>query len=287
MPDFDLIDYCYDDGSHGGVVKVEKAAKDSFRVSNIAEVLVVVHFSTREHYEYVLESGADNIDAYAQEYWQWQRRDVHYRVARDGGVVERGVDALRRVFEDRLCHWIDPEKESPNNRKYPELSLWSDKPGDVTEDWAEIDFEDSEYHVLVDDLNADETDRSDSYGRSGINYFELLSEGAKAAAEDAGLDPYDPNELWDHYSFTGTRYGQEPVSGVSGFGIAFKDGSYLVQSSTHPKEIDGNGVFQNVMARFVEELVTDESEATKLVQLLSDPVLETRLKALERLAAFG
>ena len=118
----------------------------------------------------------------------------------------------------------------------------------MTEGWANVEFDDGEYNVLVDDLNADETDRSDSYGDSGINYFELLSEGATAAAEDAGVDPNDPHALWDHYSFTGTWYGQEPVSGVSGFGIAFKDGSYLVQSSTHPKEIYGNGVFQKYPA---------------------------------------
>ena len=113
MSDFNLMDYCYDDGSHGGIVKVEKKAKDSFRVSNIAEVLVVVHFATIEHYEYSLESGVENIDAYAQEYWEWQRRYLSYRVASGEGVVERGVDALRRVFEDRLCIGLNLVKKLP------------------------------------------------------------------------------------------------------------------------------------------------------------------------------
>ena len=92
----DVLELCYGDGTHGDVVHVEKKSDDSFRVSNIAEVLVVVHFSTKENYEFGLEADSqgegeqaakggifgDGIDAVAQEWWEWQRRHLYYRVNR-------------------------------------------------------------------------------------------------------------------------------------------------------------------------------------------------------------
>ena len=297
MSDVDMFDLCYRDGTHGDVVHVEKKAEDSFQLSNIAEVLVVVHFSTKENYEYSLE--ADNggaVDAVAQEWWEWQQRYLYYRVDRGKGVTDSGVGALRRVFQDRLCHWTREGEAPPSNSLYPALSIWSAKPGVETQDYADAFFNEAEgcfsssNNVLEADLNADETDRTDSYGDSGLNYFHVLTDGARAAAEAAGCDPDDLHSLWNEYSYCSggvTHYGQEPVIGVSGFGIAFKDGSCMAQSSTMPNEISGNGVFQNVMARFLEELTEDEAERANLMRLLADPELETRLQGLELLAALG
>ena len=209
-------------------------------------------------------------------------------------MVDTGEGTLRRVFEDRLCHWTEPGKEPASNRRYPGLSIWGGKPGMATQDRLDVYYDDNEgrfvddAHILETDLKADETERTDSYGDSGVNYFELLTNGARVAAEDAGCDPDDKSSLWEHYGWgSGMCYGQEPVDGVSGFGIVFKDGSYLAQSSSMHREIYGNAVFQNVMGRLVEELVVDDTERANLLRLLVDPTLETRLQGLEQLAALG
>lgn len=308
MADSDILKLCYGDGTHGDVVHVEKKSDGSFRMSNLAEVLVVVHFSTNENYEFGLEAASqrgeeqaakggpfgDGIDAVAQEWWEWQRRHLYYRINRPGGVVDTGEGILRRVFDDRLCHWTEPGKELPSNRRYPELSIWSDKPGLATQDQLDVHYDDKEgcfyddENILLSELKVDETERTESFGDSGVNYFELLTEGARVAAEAAGCDPDDKHSLWEHYGWeSGMCYGQEQVNGVSGFGMVFKDGSYLAQSSSMHNEIYGNAVFQNVMGRHVEELMVDDTERANLLRRLVDPTLETRLQGLEQLAVLG
>ena len=115
-------------------------------------------------------------------------------------------------------------------------------------------------------------------------------------------------ERWDRFhtnhddlsakprSFRSRYVGREQIDGISGFGIKFKDGSYLAQCSADQAEIHGNWAFRNVITRLVNEVGGAAEGDTTLLESLLDsdritgpsgqitPRPETRIDALERLS---
>jgi hypothetical protein len=247
---------------------------DSFAPSSIVEIAIVASFSTREHWDYALACSRPQTDAYAREWWEYQRRSFAYAAPEDSDEDDEGLPVLRRFVTDGL---------------WPALpTLWTAMPSRTVRKQYGIDSIDS--IVTVNALQCDRTERLTSMGKSGMDTFVFLTAAARKAAAAAGHvvgKEQDDDEL--RMAFTGKSkwYGEEPLYGITGFGLRFRDGSHIVRSydpRTEDDSVRAGTVVKSVLEQWLSGLEVPAAQRTKILRLLGSESLEERLEAVDELA---